>query len=392
MALTVRPISTQEHLAYVNTRASASFLQVPSWAGVKAEWGNISLGWFDGSTLVGSGLVLTRKVPKLDRWLAYLPEGPALDWPTVDSTYQLPDWLDPMLAHLKEQGAFLVKMGPTVGVRSWNANTLKDAIAAGTAKRLRDVTPDETYPGGQRLIEDLGAHGWTQKADTGAGFGDVQPRYVFQLPLAGRTEDDVFAGFNQLWRRNVRKAAKLGVTVERSDRDGLELFHPVYVETAARDGFVPRGLPYFQRMWDAMSAEDPDRITLYLARYEGEVLAATTMVTVGDHAWYSYGASADSGREVRPSNAIQWQMIKDALEGGAAVYDMRGISDTLDEADPLFGLIRFKLGTGGRALEYVGEWDYALRPTMAKAFDVYMRRAEIKARAKSLVSREKSTS
>jgi len=383
VALTVRPISTQEHLAYVNTRASASFLQVPSWAGVKAEWGNIGLGWFDGSTLVGSGLVLTRKVPKLDRWLAYLPEGPALDWPTVDSTYQLPDWLDPMLAHLKEQGAFLVKMGPTVGVRSWNANTLKDAIAAGTAKRLRDVTPDETYPGGQRL---------TQKADTGAGFGDVQPRYVFQLPLAGRTEDDVFAGFNQLWRRNVRKAAKLGVTVERSDRDGLELFHPVYVETAARDGFVPRGLPYFQRMWDAMSAEDPDRITLYLARYEGEVLAATTMVTVGDHAWYSYGASADSGREVRPSNAIQWQMIKDALEGGAAVYDMRGISDTLDEADPLFGLIRFKLGTGGRALEYVGEWDYALRPTMAKAFDVYMRRAEIKARAKSLVSREKSTS
>ena len=162
---------------------------------------------------------------------------------------------------------------------------------------MRDVTPDETYPDGQRLIDEMRAHGWTQKADTGAGFGDVQPRYVFQVPLAGRTEDDVFAGFNQLWRRNVRKAAKLGVTVERSDRDGLELFHPVYVETAVRDGFVPRGLAYFQRMWDAMSSEDPGRITLYLARYQGDVLAATTMVTVGDHAWYSYGASADAGRE-----------------------------------------------------------------------------------------------
>jgi lipid II:glycine glycyltransferase (peptidoglycan interpeptide bridge formation enzyme) len=102
------------------------------------------------------------------------------------------------------------------------------------------------------------------------------------------------------------------------------------------------------------------------------------MVTVGDHAWYSYGASADVGREVRPSNAIQWQMIKDAIDDGDSVYDLRGISDTLDESDPLFGLIRFKLGTGGQAVEYVGEWDYALRPALAKAFNVYLRRGAIK--------------
>ena len=229
-----------------------------------------------------------------------------------------------------------------------------------------------------QLIEQLRAAGWTQQPDTGAGFGDVQPRYVFQIPLAERSVDDVFAGFNQLWRRNVRKAEKLGVTVERADREGLAEFQPIYVETAARDGFVPRGLPYFQRMWDAMTAEDPDRIRLYLARHDGAVLAGTTMVTVGDHAWYSYGASADVGREVRPSNAIQWQMIKDAIDDGDSVYDLRGISDTLDESDPLFGLIRFKLGTGGQAVEYVGEWDYALRPALAKAFNVYLRRGAIK--------------
>ena len=136
-----------------------------------------------------------------------------------------------------------------------------------------------------------------------------------------------------------------------------------------------------------MSAEDPDRIRLYLARHDGAVLAGTTMVTVGDHAWYSYGASADIGREVRPSNAIQWQMIKDAIADGDSVYDLRGISDTLDESDPLFGLIRFKLGTGGRAVEYVGEWDYALRPTLAKAFNVYMRRGAIKQSVKARIGR-----
>ena len=67
-------------------------------------------------------------------------------------------------------------------------------------------------------------------------------------------------------------------------------------------------------------------------------------------------------------------MITDAHEAGAATYDLRGISDTLDPEDPLFGLIRFKLGTGGEAVELAGEWDLVLRPLWAKAVATYLRR------------------
>ena len=45
---------------------------------------------------------------------------------------------------------------------------------------------------------------------------------MFQVPLGDRTADDVFAGFNQLWRRNVRKAEKSGVVVELGDYDDLD--------------------------------------------------------------------------------------------------------------------------------------------------------------------------
>ena len=388
MPLVVREISPAEHAQFVREHPRLSFLQTPSWAGVKAEWGSQNLGWFDGDQLVGAGLVLTRQVPKLPQFLAYLPEGPAIDWSgEAFPQYQLDDWLAPMLEHFRQAGAFLVKMGPQVGIRQWGAGTLKAAIAAESATRLREVPPDESWDAGTALIERLQQAGWTQQPDTGAGCGDVQPRYVFQVPLAGRTSEDVFTGFNQLWRRNIRKADKLGVEVRQGTRDDLSVFHPLYVETAARDGFVPRGQFYFERMWDAMTDEDPERIALYIASYQDTPLAATTMVTVGKHSWYSYGASADAQREVRPSNAIQWRMITDSLERGCDVYDMRGISDTLDPNDPLFGLIRFKLGTGGHALEYVGEWDFALRPTTAKAFDMYMRRASIKANAKDRAKR-----
>ena len=376
--LQVRRITSGEHLAYVQARTDAggdvSFLQLPSWAGVKAEWQSESLGWFDGDELVGAGLVLLRQVPKVKRFLAYLPEGPDLDWTGERTGRDLADWLTPLTDHLKKIGAFAVKMGPMVTVRRWHADTLKAAIAEGAATRLRDVPADETFDAGLAVADQLRALGWTQKPDTGAGFGDVQPRYVFQVPLAGRTEADLLTGFNQLWRRNIKKAEKVGVEVVHGGEDDLPAFHEVYVETAARDRFTPRGLAYFQRMWRVMSAEDPSRITLYLARHEGRVLAATTLVRVGRHAWYSYGASSNEGRDVRPSNAIQWAMVRDALAASCDVYDLRGISDTLDPDDHLFGLIQFKLGTGGHAQEYLGEWDLRLRPMLARAVEGYLAR------------------
>ena len=85
------------------------------------------------------------------------------------------------------------------------------------------------------------------------------------------------------------------------------------METAGRDAFTPRPLDYFRTMWRAMTNEDPDRLRLYLAAHEGDLVAATTMVRVGEHAWYSYGASSTDRREVRGSNAVQWQMLRDAL-------------------------------------------------------------------------------
>ena len=127
-------------------------------------------------------------------------------------------------------------------------------------------------------------------------------------------------------------------------------------------------------MWQAMAAEDDERLRLYLARYQGTLVAAATMVRVGTHAWYSYGASSTAHREVRGSNAVQWRMIRDALAAGCDVYDLRGITDTVDEVDPHAGLIRFKVGTGAETVEYVGEWDYPINTFLHKAFTYYMGR------------------
>jgi lipid II:glycine glycyltransferase (peptidoglycan interpeptide bridge formation enzyme) len=179
---------------------------------------------------------------------------------------------------------------------------------------------------------------------------------------------------NQLWRRNIKKSAKFGVEVSRGSVGDLPAFHEAYLETAQRDHFTPRPLSYFERMVGVMGAENPDRIRLYLACHGGDLVAATLFVRVGAHAWYSYGASTAAKREVQGSTAIQWQMMREAVVAGASVYDLRGITDTVAADDAHAGLIRFKVGTGGEAVEYVGEWDLPLNRLLYKAFDVYMRR------------------
>jgi len=375
----VRDVTEEQHLDFLRGRRSASFLQTPAWGRVKSEWRRESLGFFRGDELVGVGLVLYRQLPKVRRYLAYLPEGPVIDWADDD----LSAWLAPMTAHLKSRGAFGVRMGPPVVTRRWSAAQVKEGIADEAVRRLGDLPPSERDHTGARVVSQLDELGWRRQSVEG-GFAAGQPQFNFQIPLrnadgATRTEDEVLKGMNQQWRRNIKKATKEGVEVvsSTSAAEALEIlpaFHELYVHTAERDHFTPRPQSYFRTMVEALGSEEPDRIRLYLARHEGDLVAATIAIRVGGHAWYSYGASSTEKRDVRGSNAVQWAMIRDALAAGADVYDLRGITETLDADDPHLGLIQFKVGTGGEAVEYVGEWDLPISRPLYAAFELYMRR------------------
>lgn len=367
----VRPISAAEHAAFLRAQRSVSFLQTPAWGRVKTEWRSESLGWFDGPRLVGAGLVLHRPVPRLDRFtLAYLAEGPVIGW-----SGELGGWLDPLAAYLKEHGAFAIRLGPPVVTHTWSAAQVKEGIADPGIRRLTDLPEGWDDPVGARVSGRLRDAGWLPQHPRD-GFGVGHPQFKYELPLAGRTEDQLLSGMNQQWRRNIRKAAREGVEVTVGDGgpEDLTAFHDLYAHTAERDRFTPRPLRYFTTMFAALSAEAPERIRLYLARHRGDLVAATVLIRVGAHAVYAYGASATEKREVRGSHACQWAMIRDALAAGCDVYDLRGITPTLDADDPHLGLVRFKVGAGGQAVRYVGEWDLPLRPMVYRAFDLYMRR------------------
>ena len=356
MNLKVLEISKAEHEAFLKQVDNFSFLQLPNWANVKADWQGTSIGFFDNEKLIGVGLLLARVVPKINYSLWYLPEGPVIQEPYLS---EVKSWVL-ALKFSKGKKVFAIKFGPRVIQSVYEKDEIELAIE-NKVKSFDSLRNDQN-----QIIEALIANGCRQQNQE-AGFGDFQPRFIFVKDIAEKSDEVLLKEFNQLWRRNIKKAESSHVNVEVAGSDKLSVFHEIYKETAKRDGFYPRPLNYFKKMFENLNSELSE-IRLYLAYRNQKPLAATIWIRVKDRVWYSYGASANEGREFKPSNAIQWQMMKDARDSGAKIYDFRGISDSLDENNRLFGLLRFKLGTGGKAIKYIGEWDLVLNKFIYKLF------------------------
>ncbi|GAA4953077.1 hypothetical protein GCM10023238_19290 [Streptomyces heliomycini] len=276
MSLTLRTISREQHLAYIQSLPSASHMQVPAWADVKAEWRSENLGWFDDRTgeMVGAGLVLYRQLPRSSVTLAYLPEGPVINWFAPN----LQEWIEPMLAHLKQQqAAFSVKMGPPVIIRRWEATTSRGASRDQDVKRLRDLEADFIEPRAFEVADKLRRMGWQQGEDGGAGFGDVQPATSTRCrwPTAP-------------WKTSTELQPAVAPQHQEGGEGGVEV-RPGRLRRSARVGSGctrsrpcattsgPARCRYFQRMWTALNTEDPNRMRLYFARHNGVNLSAATI-------------------------------------------------------------------------------------------------------------------
>ena len=59
-----------------------------------------------------------------------------------------------------------------------------------------------------------------------------------------------------------------------------------------------------------------------------------------------------------PNNLLQWEAIRKARAAGCSLYDLWGAPNQLDESDPMWGVVRFKLGLGGQLAQGIGAWDY----------------------------------
>lgn len=325
--LSTRILNPSEYDAwnqFVADDPRGDLLQSTAWAELKAAggWKPAVLATADGDAIRGGVMLLERALP-LGRSILYAPRGPVLD-PGDEGT------LGSLMAAARE-------------------------YARGRRALLLKVDPPFEDPGAATALERAG---FRALPATG-GLGGTQPRCVMQLDLE-RDEDEILASFHHKWRYNIRLAGRKGVTIRQcADRAELPRFYRILQDTAKRDGFLVRGLSYFEAMWDALVPRG--WMAMFLGEVEGEVVCGALSYLFGDKAWYTYGASANVHREKMPNYLMQWEMIRWARNHGCRWYDFRGVSCTPDDPDDkTAGLNRFKRGFNPRFVQYIGEFDMPL--------------------------------
>jgi lipid II:glycine glycyltransferase (peptidoglycan interpeptide bridge formation enzyme) len=310
----------EEYKKFLEGHERCNFQQSLEWGNVKTNWiKEVILSEDENGKIRGSLCVWIRKIPIFGN-LMYSARGPVCN---IHSEEVLQDLADGASLLAKKYNAFALRVEP-------------------------DVKKDD-----QKFREIISRIGFKIKDDSKDFKDEIQPRFVFRLDIKNKTEDEVFAGFHQKTRYNIRLATKKGVEIKEGTREDLKDFHNIMVETGKRDDFIIRSLAYFEKMYDELVPTG--HMKLLMAYHENKPIAGIIPIMYGNKVWYLYGASSNSHRNLMPNYLLQWTMIQEAIQRKADIYDFRGVSGVVDENHPQYGLYRFKKGFGAEFTEFIGE-------------------------------------
>ncbi|MDD2753307.1 MAG: peptidoglycan bridge formation glycyltransferase FemA/FemB family protein [Candidatus Portnoybacteria bacterium] len=232
--------------------------------------------------------------------------------------------------------------------------------------------------------------GMTEKDLKNIGFKqlsyDIEPSQTQILDIS-KTEDELLAQMHEKWRYNIRLAQKKGVQIKftqsecvnfeyyfeefyrlvsqgTSERNNIKHHPKEYYRKQLKIGAKSPLTPLYERGEDPPFVKEGEggfRETLFVAEYEGKVIAANIVVIFGNRATYLHGATSSEHREVMAPHLLQWEQIKYAKAQGCSEYDFWGVVNehTLDRRGKSWeGFTRFKKGFGGKEANYIGYWDY----------------------------------
>jgi len=188
----------------------------------------------------------------------------------------------------------------------------------------------------------------------------LQPKKTLVLDL-GKSEPELLADMHQKTRYNIRLAEKKGIIIKEGGIEDWPEFWRLIRLTGERDGFRLHEAKHYKNLL----AADPGFIKLFLAAHEGRNIAAGLFCSWGGRTTYLHGASDNEARNLMAPYLLQWSVIKQAKAAGGSAYDFYGIDE---KKWP--GVTRFKLGFGGRVVEYPGTYDVVFHPAVYRIYNL----------------------
>ncbi len=308
----------KKYKEFVDNYETASLMQSMNWADVKAGWDSEYVYLEEDGKIVMAMSLVIRKIIGGNSMI-YAPRGPVGDVYDIDKVKKL---LEDINIIAKRYNAFVFRFDPE---RYYDEKLEKIYSDEGFVVRNKKFGKNEL----------------------------IQPRYNMILNIADKSEDEIFKGYSEKTRYNIRLSKRKGVTVRYSRNiEDLKTFYNLYEITGIRDKIASRPYSYFERM---LKTFDEKQLRIYIAEYEKEALSAAIAINYGKKTFYLYGASSNEKRNLMPNYAMQQEMIKWAIETGCNLYDFGGVF-ILNKSN---GLYKFKEGFCRQegVTEFIGEID-----------------------------------
>lgn len=198
---------------------------------------------------------------------------------------------------------------------------------------------------------------------------NLQPQKTLVIDLA-LGEAELLKSMHPKTRYNIRLAEKKGVKVRLSGKEDFDHFWSLMEKTGARDGFRLHSREHYANLLSSDS-----NVKMFLAEYNGHIIAGGLFSFFGDRVTYLHGASDNEHRNLMAPYLLQWTVIRTAQKINEKnnqlifrSYDFYGIDE---QKWP--GVTRFKLGFGGEVKEYPGTYDIIARPLIYRLYGLLRR-------------------
>jgi len=234
---------------------------------------------------------------------------------------------------------------------------------------------------------------------------DMQPREIFLVDIT-KPEEQLLAEMKSKTRYNIKLSQKRGVSVkvisnfqiprllkpgtggqaisnqipnpnDQISKKYVEKFIELIKITAQRDKIIPHPDVYYHKMFETIPA---DNLKLYIAEFEGKIIAANIVVFYGKFATYLHGASDNEYRNVMAPYLLQWQAILDAKEAGCNFYDLGGVKiprpgTRNPEHTGWEGITKFKTGFSvtTEPTIFPGSYDIVINPFRYNIYKILQR-------------------
>ena len=201
-----------------------------------------------------------------------------------------------------------------------------------TLREVADRVVDHGRRVGWRSMEWRGEGGFEPNVIPSASY------YAHSLALAGGPEE-IFSRFRDSNKRNIKKAANVGVQVAVEDSsESVEEFYRLNCLTRKEHGLPPQPFHFFRGLHEHVISKGRGFVSL--ASYAGRSVAAAVFLHFRESAVYKYGASDRQYQRLRANNLVMWEGIKGCAAAGCSTLSL-GRTDG-DQG----GLLQFKRGWG----------------------------------------------